>query len=108
MPDGGLWESALSTLEGRIKPHNFEMWLRPIRCTGIDGQRITLTAPSKWIKEWFQDNYQAIVLDAIRSQTNQDFEIVFEVREADPHPEAALAVPVPPKPATPEPTVATD
>src|SRR5260370_32454998 len=35
-----LWETALSTLEGRIKPHNFEMWLRPINCKGIDGQRI--------------------------------------------------------------------
>ena len=43
-------------------------------------QRITLSAPSKWIKEWFQDNYQSIVLDALRAQTNQDFEILFEVR----------------------------
>src|SRR5258706_10036466 len=76
-----LWESALSTLEGRIKPHNFEMWLRPINCTAIEGQRITLSAPSKWIRDWFQDNYQSIVLDALRTQTNQEFEIVFEVRE---------------------------
>ena len=41
-----------------------------------------MSAPSKWIKEWFQDNYQSIVLDALRAQTNQDFEILFEVREA--------------------------
>ena len=79
----GLWENALSTLEGRIKPHNFEMWLRPIQCKAVDGVRITLSAPSKWIKEWFQDNYQSIVLDALRAQTNQDFEILFEVREAE-------------------------
>src|SRR6476469_2267819 len=106
----GLWESALSTLEGRIKPHNFEMWLRPIQCRGIDGQRITLTAPSKWIKEWFQDNYQSIVLDAIRAQTNQEYEIVFEVRESDPHPEARLAEAPVPKPAPTEKSepVATD
>src|SRR3954453_17794372 len=79
----GLWESALSTLEGRIKPHNFEMWLRPINCKSIDGQRILLSAPSKWIKEWFQDNYQQIVLDALRDQTQQEFEIIFEVRELE-------------------------
>jgi chromosomal replication initiator protein len=78
-----LWENALSTLEGRIKPHNFEMWLRPIHCKGIDGGRIRLSAPSKWIQEWFQDNYQSIVLDALRTQTNQEFEIVFEVRETE-------------------------
>src|SRR5947209_8783073 len=80
----GLWESALSTLEGRIKPHNFEMWLRPIQCKAVDGSRITLSAPSKWIKEWFQDNYQSIVLDALRAQTNQDYEILFEVRDFEP------------------------
>jgi chromosomal replication initiator protein len=90
MPQG-LWESALSTLEGRIKPHNFEMWLRPISCKAIDGQRITLSAPSRWIKDWFQDNYQEIVLDALRAQTNQQFEIVFEVRETE----------LPPAPSTP-------
>src|SRR5437764_14923559 len=99
----GLWESALSTLEGRIKPHNFEMWLRPIQCKAIDGGRITLSAPSKWIKEWFQDNYQSIVLDALRAQTNQDFEILFEVREAEslhrdptpqPLPEVAKSAPI--------------
>jgi chromosomal replication initiator protein len=78
-----IWESALSTLEGRIKPHNFEMWLRPIACSGIEGSRILLSAPSKWIKEWFQDNYQDIVLDALRSQTSLDFEIAFEVRETE-------------------------
>src|SRR5262249_29878015 len=79
----GLWETALSTLEGRIKPHNFEMWLRPINCKAIDGQRILLSAPSKWSKEWFQDNYQQIVLDALRDQTQQEFEIIFEVRETE-------------------------
>src|SRR5215831_9162685 len=89
---GGLWENALSTLEGRIKPHNFEMWLRPIQCKSVDGSRITLSAPSKWIKEWFQDNYQAIVLDALRAQTNQDYEILFEVREAEPLPAPAAPV----------------
>ncbi|MFI5288147.1 MAG: chromosomal replication initiator protein DnaA [Polyangia bacterium] len=76
-----LWETALSTLEGRIKPHNFEMWLRPIHCKGIDGHRITLSAPSKWIKEWFEDNYQEIVLDALRAQTSQEFEIIFDLSE---------------------------
>ena len=84
----GLWESALSTLEGRIKPHNFEMWLRPIQCKSIEGQRIVLSAPSKWIQEWFQDNYQTIVLEELRTRTNQEYEIIFELREgvAEPSP----------------------
>src|SRR4051812_34773115 len=97
----GLWETALSTLEGRIKPHNFEMWLRPINCKGIEGQRIHLSAPSKWIKEWFQDNYQQIVLDALRDQTQKDFELVFEVRELEPHERHAPPAPAPAEDAIP-------
>lgn len=89
-----VWQSALSTLEGRIKPHNFEMWLRPINCKAIDGRRITLSAPSKWIRDWFQDNYQSIVLDALRAQTNTEFEIIFEVAErSDPEPRAQAPEP---------------
>src|SRR5438874_1228360 len=99
-----LWESALHTLEGRIKPHNFEMWLRPIHCKGIEGQRIVLSAPSRWIQEWFQDNYQSIVLDALRSQTNQEFELIFEVPAEVAHPEAAAAGGVVATPAESSPT----
>ena len=88
-----LWQSALNTLVGRITPQNFDMWLRPIACTGIDGDRITLTAPNKFIKEWFQDNYLEIVRDAIRQQTKREFEIIFDIKEPEPHPEANLPRP---------------
>ena len=91
-----LWERALGTLEGRIKPHNFEMWLRPIACKSVEGQRITLTAPSKWIKDWFQDNYQDIVLDALRTQTELEYQIVFELNEHDARPASIPSVPTPP------------
>src|SRR6185369_4112858 len=37
-----------------------------------------------------QDNYQSIVLDALRAQTNTDYEIVFEVREPEPSAESGL------------------
>jgi chromosomal replication initiator protein len=102
-----LWEHALSTLEGRIKPHNFEMWLRPISCKEIAGDRIVLCAPSRWIKDWFQDNYQAIVLDALRAQTRRQFEIVFEVREAEPARQPTAPVDTDAAPPPPEPPAVT-
>ena len=78
-----LWESALSALAGRIQPHNFDMWLRPLSCRTIDGQRIVLVAPNRWLKEWFEDNYRDVVLEALRAQTALDYEIIFEVEEAE-------------------------
>jgi len=102
-----LWESALSALAGRIQPHNFDMWLRPLSCRSIDERRIVLVAPNRWLKEWFEDNYQDVVLEALRAQTAVDYEIVFEVEEAEVA-EAHLAAggddpagPSPPRPIEP-------
>ncbi len=77
-----IWETALSALAGRIQPHNFDMWLRPLSCRQIDGARIVLVAPNRWLKEWFEDNYKDVVLEALRAQNAIDYEIVFEVEEA--------------------------
>src|SRR5262245_29441461 len=76
-----VWESALGAIESKIKRHNFDMWFKPIHCAAIDGDRILLRAPNRYIKEWFEDNYLTTVLEEIRSQTQQDYRIIFEVAE---------------------------
>jgi chromosomal replication initiator protein len=60
------------------------MWLRPIRCTSISGSQITLRAPNRYIKEWFEDNYLTVVLRELHDYTNQDYQVVFEVVEVEP------------------------
>ena len=84
-----IWQAALASLEQRIKPHNFDMWLRPIECRSIDGSRITLRAPNRYIKEWFEDNYLSIVLQEIRNRTERDFQVSFEYAEPEPEAEHA-------------------
>ena len=90
-----IWDSALSSLVGRIQPHNFDMWLRPLSCRQVDGDRIVLVAPNRWLKEWFEDNYQDVVLEALRVQNAIDYQITFEVEEL-PEPEPAV-VELPPE-----------
>jgi chromosomal replication initiator protein len=77
----GIWEAALSSIESRINRHYFEMWFKPITCTAIEGDRIFLRAPNRYIKEWFEDNYLSTVLAEIRSQTNQEYKVVFEISD---------------------------
>ncbi len=85
-----IWENALAAHRtGRIQPQNFDMWLRPLSCRSIDGSRIVLVAPNRWLKEWFEDNYQDVVLEALRAQTAIDYEIVFEFAEPEPKRHAA-------------------
>jgi chromosomal replication initiator protein len=79
-----IWTRALTSLQERIKPHNFDMWLRPIHCQSIEGTRITLRAPNLYIKEWFEDNYLSIVLQELRRYSEHDFQVSFELIEPPP------------------------
>jgi chromosomal replication initiator protein len=88
-----LWTSALSSLESRISPHNFEMWCRPIDCTEEGEDRLVLRAPNRFIKDWFEDHYLPVLLDELRAQTQRNFQIVVTVEDATPAPRPASADP---------------
>ncbi len=74
----GLWERALSSISGSVKPHNYDLWLRPIRCTGASDGRIQLQAPNRFVREWFEENYLAVILDVFRAESGREWNVVFE------------------------------
>ena len=74
-----LWNSALHRLSSKIHPQNFEMWLRPIECRRIEGDRIVLRAPNQYVRLWFETNYLPILLDELRAESERDFRVEFEV-----------------------------
>src|SRR5215471_179557 len=76
-----IWNSALKRLSGKIHPQNFEMWLRPIECRKIEGDRILLRAPNQYVRLWFESNYLPILLDELRLEMNRDFQVEFEIAE---------------------------
>src|SRR4051812_34807876 len=77
----GIWEASLRAIESKIKPHNFDMWIKPIECTGLDGTSIHLRAPNRFIKEWFEDNYLGAVLEVAQGLAGRPLKVVMEVRE---------------------------
>lgn len=81
-----LWETAIRRLAEKVAPQNFDLWLRPIECRRIDGQRITLRAPNQYVRLWFESNYLPAVLDEIRSETECEFAVEFEADAPPPPP----------------------
>jgi chromosomal replication initiator protein len=73
-----IWSNALRRLSSKIAPQNYEMWLRPIECRGIDGRTIRLRAPNQYVRLWFESNYLTVVLDELRSETSEEFTVEFE------------------------------
>ncbi|GAB4558073.1 MAG: hypothetical protein Tsb0020_02760 [Haliangiales bacterium] len=72
-----LWTNALRRLSTKIATQNYEMWLQPIKCHGIDGRVIRLEAPNSYVRLWFESNYLSIMLDELKRETSLEFEVEF-------------------------------
>jgi chromosomal replication initiator protein len=100
-----LWNSALTRLSSKVTAQTFEMWLRPIECARIEGNRLVLRAPNQYVRLWFESNYLSTVLDELRQEDSREFHVEFEVSEAaqrmladPPNPEIAAVAPTSPSP----------
>jgi chromosomal replication initiator protein len=92
-----IWDNALQTLEGKINPNYYDLWIRPIECTRIADDQITLRAPNAYFKDWFSTHYLPVVLEEIQHQTQRRYQVTFEIAPAP------VAPVTPPDPAMAEP-----
>jgi len=81
-----MWESALRRLSEKVAPQNFDLWLRPIECLGVEGNRISLRAPNQYVRLWFESNYLPAILDELRAESNVEFDIEFAAEQELPPP----------------------
>ena len=100
-----IWSEALQGLQPRLGAQTYDLWLRPIALRQVSGTRLHLTAPNRFMKEWFENHYLGVVLDELRARTDQLFDVEIEVLPGDPGTSALPAAPTPlsqrPAPAAP-------
>ena len=77
-----IWTAALDKIASKIAPQNYEMWLRPIQCRRIDGNKITLRAPNQYVRLWFESNYLTVILRELRNDLSEDYIVEFESDES--------------------------
>jgi chromosomal replication initiator protein len=86
-----IWDNALQTLEGKINPNYYDLWIRPIECAGVSDDLITLRAPNAYFKDWFSTHYLPVVLAEIQQQTQHRYQVNFEIAPpAAPQPAAEV------------------
>jgi chromosomal replication initiator protein len=78
-----LWSSAVRRLSSKITPQNFDLWVGPIRCGGIEGTVLHLQAPNPYVKLWFESNYLDSILTELEAETGTSYQVEFEVLESD-------------------------
>jgi len=96
-----IWSEALQGLQPRLGAQTYDLWLRPIALRQVSGTRLHLTAPNRFMKEWFENHYLGVVLDELRARTDQRYDVEIEVMAGE---ASASALPdAPTQPASPPP-----
>lgn len=96
-----IWSEAIQGLQPRLGAQTYDLWIRPLELRQVHGHRLYLTAPNRFMKEWFENHYRDVVLDEIRARTAQDFELEIDIGETQQQaaPAVVAATPAPAEPA---------
>ncbi|MCA9714233.1 MAG: chromosomal replication initiator protein DnaA [Myxococcales bacterium] len=101
-----IWNDALQGLQPRLGEQTYDMWLRPIELAAIEDETLRLTAPNRFMKEWFETHYLDVVLDEIQRRTATRYAAQIELAAPRapapapvPAPEPIVTQPAPPQPA---------
>lgn len=96
-----IWSEALQGLQPRLGSQTFDLWLRPLALRHVEAERVCVTAPNRFMKEWFENHYLGVVRDELRARTARDYAIEVEVvEEQERESPAAQEISAPVTPAT--------
>ena len=91
-----VWERMAAVLRRSVPKQQFETWFRGMRLVSLEPERIELTVPNNFLREWILKRYANVLRTAIREITGSDpvVEILVTERadggaQAAPGPQAA-------------------
>jgi chromosomal replication initiator protein len=98
-----LWERALHDLRERMSGENFDTWLAPVDCLGIDNDVVVLRIPNRFYADWISAHYLDLIMEALRNEYQgdpSDLRVRWEVDDSGKE-RAVPSRPSPPRPSPP-------
>ena len=77
-----LWTETLRSLQPKLGAETYELWLRPLTLRRHEPGQLFLTAPSTFMKEWFENHYRALAVDALHDSHHGKHSILTAKRAA--------------------------
>src|SRR3989344_8285656 len=74
-----LWNSALGEIELQISRPNYLTWLKNSRLLDKQEGTVLISLPNNFAKEWVENKYQKIILNALRNLDENTKKIQFTV-----------------------------
>lgn len=92
--DAQLWERVRTGLQAFYGEAIFRSWLKPLTLQAIDAEgKATLTAPTRFIREWVQSNYLTDITRLFSNETHLSCEVEIVVGASVPEQPVLTAVP---------------
>ncbi len=86
-----LWEKAIKIIQERVSQQNFDTWIRPIRITAMEADRVRMAVPNRFFRDWLVENYLDLIRESVKSAAGVPFHVEFIV-EQDIRPDTAEAM----------------
>src|SRR3989344_235355 len=74
-----LWQNALGEIELQVSKPNFMTWLKNSRLLDKQDGVVLVSLPNNFAKEWVENKYQKIILNALRNLDENTKKIQFTV-----------------------------
>jgi len=75
-----LWKAVLGELELLLSKANFTTWFNKTGISSFEEERVVISVPNGFTKEWLEKKYHQTILKALRSVTNNKVkEIVYKI-----------------------------
>lgn len=75
-----LWQAALGELELLLSKANFTTWFKNTNISSIDEEKVVISVPNNFTKEWLEKKYHQTILKAIRNVTDDKIKnIIYKI-----------------------------
>ena len=84
-----LWEKASKIIKEKVSQQNYETWIRPIRITAMDRDKVGLAVPNRFFRDWLLENYRVLIRESLTVAAGIGVDVDFCVeQETQPEPGA--------------------
>src|SRR5512133_256285 len=95
MPANEPWARIESHLRGRLRADLYDRWFAPLRPSRLEGDRLEVSAPDKFHRDFVDDNYRGFFEEFIPELLGRRVAISFVVEQQTRPSNGSSAEPVP-------------
>jgi chromosomal replication initiator protein len=77
-----FWRFCLARFEQELPPQQYRTWIKPLR-PQVEGDRLTLVAPNRFVLQWIRDKFLARIEQFAREHLKRDIEVALVLAEKE-------------------------